>query len=70
MTADTDLTFGWVTTPVATRERLQYFPEPLPATATAGAATQLLIRENQRFIDFLRPHFNTIWVEDHFQWDG
>ena len=70
MTPDTDLTFGWATTPVATRERLQYFPEPLPATATPGAATQLLIRENQRFIDFLRPHFNTIWVEDHFQWDA
>jgi alkanesulfonate monooxygenase SsuD/methylene tetrahydromethanopterin reductase-like flavin-dependent oxidoreductase (luciferase family) len=24
---------------------------------------------NERYIEALRPHFNTVWVEDHFQWD-
>ena len=45
MIEDTDLEFRLgSTTPVATRERLQYFPEPLPATATPGEATRLLIQ--------------------------
>jgi hypothetical protein len=54
-TGDTEFTFGGVTTPVVTREWLQYFPAPLPATAEP-----LLIRENQRFITFPRPHFSTV----------
>ena len=25
---------------------------------------------NERYIEALRPHFSTVWVEDHFQWEN
>ena len=46
-------TFGWVITPAA--------------RDASGAAT--LHENNRRFIERLRGAFDTIWVEDHFQWN-
>jgi len=46
-------TFGWVITPAA--------------RDTSGAAT--LHDNNRRFIERLRGAFDTLWVEDHFQWN-
>jgi alkanesulfonate monooxygenase SsuD/methylene tetrahydromethanopterin reductase-like flavin-dependent oxidoreductase (luciferase family) len=45
-------TFGWVITPAA--------------RDAAGAAT--LHENNRRFIERMRGAFDTLWVEDHFQW--
>ena len=28
------------------------------------------MRDNERYIDALYPHFDTVWVEDHFQWES
>jgi alkanesulfonate monooxygenase SsuD/methylene tetrahydromethanopterin reductase-like flavin-dependent oxidoreductase (luciferase family) len=47
-------TFGWVITPAARQ------PE--------GAST--LLADDRRFIERVRGAFDTIWVEDHFQWDA
>lgn len=47
-----DLTFGWVITP----------------TAKDSQQVKTLHQVNQRFIQRLEGHFDTIWVEDHFQW--
>jgi len=46
-------TFGWVIT--------------LSARDAAGGAA--LLDNNRRFIERVRGAFDTIWVEDHFQWD-
>ena len=46
------ITFGWVITPAA--------------RDASGAAT--LHENNRRFIERMRGVFDTIWVEDHFQW--
>jgi alkanesulfonate monooxygenase SsuD/methylene tetrahydromethanopterin reductase-like flavin-dependent oxidoreductase (luciferase family) len=45
-------TFGWVITPAA--------------RDASGAST--LHENNRRFIEHIRSVFDTIWVEDHFQW--
>ena len=47
-------TFGWVITPAA-------------RNASAAAS---LHDDNRRFIERIRGRFDTIWVEDHFQWDS
>jgi alkanesulfonate monooxygenase SsuD/methylene tetrahydromethanopterin reductase-like flavin-dependent oxidoreductase (luciferase family) len=46
-------TFGWVITPAARDQ--------------TGAAT--LHDDNRRFIERIRGAFDTLWVEDHFQWN-
>lgn len=37
--------------------------------AKAGEDGSGLLADNYRFIEHLKPHISTIWVEDHFQWD-
>ncbi len=48
------VTFGWVITPAA--------------RDASGAGT--LHDNNRRFIERVRGAFDTIWVEDHFQWSS
>ncbi len=62
MTND-DITFGWVIYPVPRGQSEAEMATP----TTSGRA---LMEANERYIEALRPHFNTIWVEDHFQWDN
>src|SRR5437868_11966641 len=58
-----DVTFGWVIYPV---------PRGLSdeEMATSQSAGRALMRDNERYIEALYPHFDTVWVEDHFQWDN
>ncbi len=52
--AMSDIQFGWVIQPVPRGED--------------GAAT--LLDNNRKFLNALRGHFSSAWVEDHFQWDN
>lgn len=36
---------------------------------SASEATRELVDATDRCIEFLRPYFDTVWVEDHLQWD-
>lgn len=58
-----NVTFGWVIYPV---------PRGLTEeeAATAQSAGRALFRANKAYIEAMQPHFNTVWVEDHFQWDN
>jgi len=56
-----DITFGWVIYPVPRGQSAAEMSNP---TGSARA----LLEANERYIEAARPHFNTIWVEDHFQW--
>jgi alkanesulfonate monooxygenase SsuD/methylene tetrahydromethanopterin reductase-like flavin-dependent oxidoreductase (luciferase family) len=38
--------------------------------ADPAEATRALISATERIIVLSQPHFNTVWVEDHFQWGG
>lgn len=60
--SNNDVTFGWVIYPVP---RGQTDAEMATPTTSARA----LLAANERYIEAMRPHFNTVWVEDHFQWD-
>lgn len=56
------LTFGWVIYPVP---RGQTDEE----SATPHLAARALMSANERYIEAMQPHFSTVWVEDHFQWE-
>jgi alkanesulfonate monooxygenase SsuD/methylene tetrahydromethanopterin reductase-like flavin-dependent oxidoreductase (luciferase family) len=56
-----DVTFG-----IVIQATPRGFSEEVMADPTK--ATQVLIDNDSRFIETVRPHFNTVWVEDHFQW--
>ena len=58
-----DITFGWVIYPV---------PRGLSdeEMATPQSAASALMRANESYIEAMQPHFDTVWVEDHFQWDN
>jgi alkanesulfonate monooxygenase SsuD/methylene tetrahydromethanopterin reductase-like flavin-dependent oxidoreductase (luciferase family) len=57
-----DVTFGWVIYPVPRGQSEAEMATP----TTSGRA---LMEANERYIEAARPHFDTVWVEDHFQWD-
>lgn len=48
-----EVTFGWVISP----------------SAKDAEGAKRLHQENEKFIKHLQGSFDTIWVEDHFQWD-
>lgn len=58
-----EVTFGWVIYPV---------PRGLSEeeAATPQSSARALMRANERYIEAMQPHFDTVWVEDHFQWDN
>ncbi len=58
---DPNLSFGLVIQAAA-----KGFPEEVMADPTK--AGQALMQANDRLIELSRPHFDTIWAEDHFQW--
>ncbi len=55
------ITFGWVIRPV---------PDDMPeeAKSTPTRAGQALMAANEHYIKAMRPHFDTLWISDHFQW--
>ena len=57
-----DITFGFVMQPVP-----KGFSDGV--MADPNEATRTLMRANEDFIQAMQPHFDTVWVEDHFQWD-
>lgn len=57
-----DVTFGWVIYPVPPREMA---PED---QADTQRAARVMVEYNDRYIEAMQPHFDTIWVEDHLQW--
>ncbi|HKP51199.1 MAG TPA: LLM class flavin-dependent oxidoreductase [Chloroflexia bacterium] len=59
--SDGGITFGWVISPTPPKRILDTTPDP----TEAGRA---LMEANERFIKAMRPHFDTLWMEDHFQW--
>jgi alkanesulfonate monooxygenase SsuD/methylene tetrahydromethanopterin reductase-like flavin-dependent oxidoreductase (luciferase family) len=63
MMANANITFGWVIYPVPRG----LSDEDMATPTTAGRA---LMRDNERYIEALYPHFDTVWVEDHFQWES
>jgi alkanesulfonate monooxygenase SsuD/methylene tetrahydromethanopterin reductase-like flavin-dependent oxidoreductase (luciferase family) len=58
-----DVTFGWVIYPVPRGQS----EEEMATPTTSGRA---LMEANERYIEAMRPHFDTVWVEDHFQWSN
>jgi hypothetical protein len=58
-----DITFGWVIYPVPRG----FSDEEM---ATPQSAARALMRANESYIEAMQPHFDTVWVEDHFQWDN
>src|SRR5215210_3462258 len=56
-----DVTFGWVMQPVPRKA-------PEGESASPTEAGRALMEANERFIRAMRPHFDTVWAEDHFQW--
>jgi alkanesulfonate monooxygenase SsuD/methylene tetrahydromethanopterin reductase-like flavin-dependent oxidoreductase (luciferase family) len=57
-----NLSFGYVIQPVP-----RGFSDDIMAEPTR--ATTALIEANERGINASRPHFDTVWAEDHFMWD-
>jgi alkanesulfonate monooxygenase SsuD/methylene tetrahydromethanopterin reductase-like flavin-dependent oxidoreductase (luciferase family) len=57
------ITFGWVIYPVPRGQTEE-------ESATSQSAGRALFQANERYIEAMQPHFNTVWVEDHFQWDN
>lgn len=57
-----DITFGWVIQPTPKKA-------PEGVTISPTEAAQSLIEANERYIEAMRPQFDAVWVEDHFQWD-
>jgi alkanesulfonate monooxygenase SsuD/methylene tetrahydromethanopterin reductase-like flavin-dependent oxidoreductase (luciferase family) len=62
MNATNPVSFGYVIQPVP-----RGFPDDVMADPTR--ATAALIEANERGIRASRPHFDTVWAEDHFQWE-
>jgi alkanesulfonate monooxygenase SsuD/methylene tetrahydromethanopterin reductase-like flavin-dependent oxidoreductase (luciferase family) len=62
MTHHQHLTFGLVIQPTP-----RGFPEDIMSNPVR--ATQALMEANERLIRVMRPHFDTVWAEDHFMWD-
>jgi alkanesulfonate monooxygenase SsuD/methylene tetrahydromethanopterin reductase-like flavin-dependent oxidoreductase (luciferase family) len=62
MSNSSNLSFGYVVQPVP-----RGFPDEVMADNTR--ATAALIEANERGIRASRPHFDTVWAEDHFQWE-
>jgi alkanesulfonate monooxygenase SsuD/methylene tetrahydromethanopterin reductase-like flavin-dependent oxidoreductase (luciferase family) len=58
-----DVTFGWVVRAVP-----DDLPEEMKATPTQAARS--LLGVDERYIEATRPHFDTVWMADHFQWDA
>ena len=56
-----DLTFGYVMQPVPKGFSDELMADPFEATVA-------LMEANEQGIKLSRPHFDTIWAEDHFQW--
>ena len=56
-----DVTFGWVIQAAPTSKQEEEAGTPFEA----GLA---LMEAKERYIEAARPHFDTVWVEDHFQW--
>jgi len=56
-----DITFGWTIEPVPKGFSDEVMADP-------NRAGEALADANERFIEIARPHFDTVWVEDHFQW--
>jgi alkanesulfonate monooxygenase SsuD/methylene tetrahydromethanopterin reductase-like flavin-dependent oxidoreductase (luciferase family) len=61
--SDGQVTFGWVISPTPSPF---FTPEE---TSTPVKAGRTLMEANERWIEATRPHFDTVWAEDHFQWD-
>ncbi len=61
--SNNDVTFGWVIYPVP---RGQSDAE----MATPTLSGRALMEANERYIEAARPHFDAVWVEDHFQWEN
>ncbi|MEO5953773.1 MAG: LLM class flavin-dependent oxidoreductase, partial [Chloroflexia bacterium] len=57
------LTFGWVIYPVPRGQNAE-------EAATPQSLGRALLQANESYIEAMQPHFNTVWVEDHFQWDN
>jgi alkanesulfonate monooxygenase SsuD/methylene tetrahydromethanopterin reductase-like flavin-dependent oxidoreductase (luciferase family) len=57
-----EISFGWVIQPVP-----RGFSDEVMADPTR--ATRALMAANERYIEAAKPHFDTVWAEDHFQWD-
>ena len=59
--ADSKVSFGWVVRTV---------PDELPEAVdgTPAEAGRALMGVHERYIEAARPHFDTLWVSDHFQW--
>ncbi len=60
--SDTGISFGSVVYPI---------PRGLPEgdTLTPVQAARALVEANESYIEATRPHFDSVWLEDHFQWD-
>src|SRR3712207_4283609 len=56
-----ELTFGYVMQPVPKGFSEEVMADPFEATVA-------LMEANGRGIELSRPHFDTVWAEDHFQW--
>ncbi len=61
--SDTNITFGWVIYPVPRGQTAE-------ESSTPQSAGRALFQSNESYILAMQPHFNTVWVEDHFQWDN
>ena len=57
MAGDT-VTFGWVIKPST----------DAAGAGQASAATAVLLAQDRAFVEALPEQFDTLWVEDHFQW--
>lgn len=57
-----EVTFGYVVQPVP-----RGLPDEVMSDPTRAA--QALMEANAKFIDALQPPFDSVWVEDHFQWE-
>lgn len=61
--SNNDISFGIVILPTPR----PWPPENLAATPTEVG--QALMQANKQYIEAARPYFDTVWAEDHFQWE-
>src|SRR4051794_24502706 len=59
--ADDKISFGWITQPA-------FFDTPAGVDARDISLSRQIIEANEWHIELARPHFDTIWVEDHMNW--
>src|SRR5436190_354966 len=62
--SNSNVTFGWVTYMVPTKN------SSAEDTATPAKAIHALMEANEQHIEAASPQFDTVWVEDHFQWEN